>query len=216
MPTPLFRLDPLPWSEVEGFFREHACVMVGEPELRWYRESWSAMEKAGLTRAVEYREFGVDRTVLGLRAVCLLAMYLGMYQAAGECSELGGYFSDHPPCSWYLDSLNVDIEDLWELTRMVGVLETKAESYWEDEDVDEEMLYELAAELTVNETDTIFAALVDHHGDKTGLFVFLWKSRKPSGEDEPVEDIVDIVRPGDGKLEVRAYVEEGMAGWWLS
>ena len=47
------------------------------------------------------------------------------------------------------------------------MLETEAESYWEDEDVDDESLYELAAELVGNETDAIFVALVDHHGGRT-------------------------------------------------
>ena len=205
--------ERLPWSEVEGFFREHGCVIVDAPELRWYRESWGALEKAGLTSAVEFREFGLDRTVPRLRAVCLLAMYLGMYQAAGESSELGGYFSDHPGCSWYLDSLNVDVEDVRELARMAGALETGAESYWADEDVDEEAIYELAAESVAEETGPIFAALVDHHGGTTELFVSLWRSRSTSDEVAPAEDIADSVRLGDGKPEVRAYVEQGMSGW---
>ena len=216
MPAPPFGTEPLPWSQVEGFFREHGCVVVGEPELRWYRESWGAMEKAGLTGAVEFREFGLDRTVLGLRAVCLLAMYLGIYQAAGEYSELGGYFSEHEPCSWYLGSLKVDSEDIWTFARWAGVLETEAESYWEDEDADDELLYDLAAELVADETRAIFTALVDHYGGKTELFVSLWRTRSASDEDEPVENIVDSVHPGDGKLKVWAYVEEGMRGWWLS
>ena len=45
------------------------------------------------------------------------------------------------------------------------------------------------------------------------LLVSLWNSRKPSDEDEPLDDILNSVRPGDGKLEVWAYVEEGMTGW---
>ena len=175
--------------------------------------SRDALEKAGLTSAAEFGEFGLDGTVPRLRALCLLAMYLGIYQAAGEDSEMGGDFSDHRPCSWYLDSLNVDIEDIWELVRQAAMLETEAESYWEDEDVDDESLCELAAELVGNETDAIFVALVDHHGGRTELFVSLWNSRKPSDEDEPLDDILNSVRPGDGKLEVWAYVEEGMTGW---
>lgn len=215
-PAPSCDNEPLPWSQVAGFFREHGCVVVGHPELRWYRESWGAMEKAGLTGAVEFKEFGLDRTVARLRALCLLAMYLGMYQAAGEYSELGGFFSDHLPCSWYLDSLNVDVEDIRNLASHSGVLETEAESDEEDEDAADELLYELAAELVGDETGAIFAALVDRYGGKTGLFVSLWRSRSPLDEDEPMEEIVNTVDFGDGKLEVWAYVEEGMTGWRLS
>ena len=209
-------LKTLEWDDVRNFFQEHGCVIVDAPELGWYRESWGALEKAGLTGAAEFGEFGLDGMVTRLRAVCLLAMYLGIYQAAGEYSELGGYFSDHPGCSVYLHSLGVKDEDLWDLARLKGVLDTEAESYWDDEDVDDELLYELAADLAVDETGAIFAALVEHYGGKTGLFVSLWRSRSASDEVEPVEDIVDSVRFGNGKLEVWAYVDEGMTGWRLS
>ena len=78
--------------------------MVSGVGTRW--------RKAGLASAAEFGEFGLDGTVPRLRALCLLAMYPGICQAAGEDSEMGGDFSDHRPCSWYLDSLNVDIEDI--------------------------------------------------------------------------------------------------------
>ncbi len=141
-------------------------------------------------------------------------MYLGIYQAAGKFSELGGYFSEHAPFSWYLNSLNVDTKDLWEVARRMGTLKTDAESYPEDEDTDDESLYELAMELVEGETNAIFTTLVDHYGGKTELFVSLWRSRSTSDEIEPLDDIVNTVRFGDGKLEVHAYVEEGMTGWW--
>ena len=214
--APPYGIEPLQWSQLEGFFKEHGCVAVGDRELRWYRESWGALEKAGLAGAAELAEFGLDRTVLKLRALCLLAMYLGIYQVAGEHTELGGYFSGHAPCSWYLDSLHVDSEDIWELARQAGILETDAENYWEDEDVDDELLYELATELVENETHAIFEALVDRYGGRTELFAALWNSRKPSDESEPSEGILDSVNPGDGKREVRSYVENGMTEWRLT
>ncbi len=214
MTTSASERESLRWVQVEGFFREHGCVIVDTPELGWYRESWGALEKAGLTGAAESEEVGFDRTVPRLRAVCLLAMYLGIYQAAGNFSELGGYFSEHVPLSRYLDSLNVDTEDLWELARRMGTLETVAESLDEDEDVDDERLYELAMELVEGETNAIFTTLVDHYGGETELFVSLWRSRNASDEKELLNDIVNTVRFGDGKLDVHAYVEEGMMGWW--
>ena len=214
-PTQTSGTEPLSWYQVEEFFREHGCVIDGAPELRWYRESWGAMERAGLTGAGKFKEFQVDQTVVRLRVICLLAMYLGIYQVVGEHSELGGYFSDHLPCSWYLDSLNAKTKDLWELAHQMDVFETDVESYKEDNDTDE-LLYELAIEVVNGETDAIFEALVDHYGGKTELFVSIWRSRTASGDDEPLEDIVNTVRFGDGKLEVWAYVDEGMTAWWLS
>ena len=211
--APAFGTDLLQWSQVESFFKEHGCVIVGDPELLWYRESWCAMEKASLTCASVCQEFEPDWTVPRLRAICLLAMYLGIYQAAGEFSELGGFFSDHPSCSWYLNSLNVNMEGIWTLARQAGVLETGAESYREDSDADDELLDELAMELVSDETDAIFEALVDYYGGKVELFASLWKSRTLSNEDESLEEIVNAFSFGDGKLEVWMYVEEGMKDW---
>ena len=212
-PTLPLGTQPLQWSQVEGFFREHGCVVDDAPELGWYREAWSALEKAGLTDSAGSGKFELDRTAPKLRAVCLLAMYLGIYQAAGEDSELGGYFSEHEPCSWYLNSLKVDIEEIWTFARQAGMLETEAESYCEDEDVDDELLYELAAELIVSETPAILAALVEHYGGKIGLFISLWRSRNASDEGEPLDDIVNTFSLDDGKLKVWAYVAGGMTGW---
>ena len=189
--------EGLPWPKVEEFFREHGCVIEDEPELRWYRESWGAMEKAGLTREVKGKECGLDRTVPRLRAVCLLAMYLGIYQVAGESSELGGFFSDHPDCSWYFDSLNVGMEDIWTFVRWAGELETEAGSYSEEEDADDELLNELAADLVVHETQAIFAALMEHYGGKSGLFESLWRSRVLENEAGSVEEIADSIDFGD-------------------
>ena len=45
-------------------------------------------------------------------------MYLGIYQFA-EGTDLEGYFSEHSPISWCLDSLNVKMEKhvTWHDTR---------------------------------------------------------------------------------------------------
>lgn len=208
---------PLRWSEVEDFFREHGCVIVGDPELARYREAWGALDEAGLAGAAEFAPLGLDRSMPRLRALCLLAMYLGIYQAAGEESALGGYFPGHPPRDRYFESLGLDIWELWELARTTGMIETDAEVYWEaeeeDDDVDDGMLYEFAADHVPGETGPIFKALAAHFGGATALFVSLWRSRTPPDEHEPAEDILGPGRPGDGKREVRAYVEEGMRGW---
>lgn len=215
-PTSSSGINSLQWGQVEGFFRIHGCVIVGAPELLWYRESWGAMEKAGLINAAEFKNSELNHTMSKLRTVCLLAMYLGIYQAAGEFSELGGYFLEHPHCSSYLDSLNVDINDIWTFTRHVGWLETDTENYWEDEETDDDLLYELAAELITDETSAIFSALLKHYGNETKLFVSLWESRMLADEAEPLENILNSGYFGDGKLEVWTYVDEGMSGWrWI-
>ena len=207
--------DALSWDQVRQFFKEHGCVVVGHPEFRWYQESWEALGNAGLTSATEFEEFELAQTVIRLRAICLLAMYLGMYQAAGSFSELGGYFEDHPGVSWYLDSLDVQLEDIWDLAQTSGVIETDASSYCEDEETDEELLCEIAVDLASEENGVVFDALVEHYGGNEKLFASLWNSRVPPGDAEPFEAVVNSVQSLGAKLNVLGYVEGRMEGWWI-
>ena len=213
-PLSLNETEVLDWADVRGFFEEHGCVVSGSPEIRWYRGSWDALMQSGLANATPSEEHGHARTALKLRAICLLAMYLGIYQAAGEFSELGGYFSEHSSISDYLDSLNMEYEEVWELARQVGLFDTDSSSYWEDEEADDEWLCEIAMDLVRDEIGPIYSALKEHYGGDKGLFVSLWNSRVPLHEIEPVQDVVNAVDAGDGKLEVWSYVQEGMTGWW--
>lgn len=205
----------LGWDQVQPFFEEHGCTVVGNPEIRWYREAWEALERAGLTGTTEFQECRFALTVLRLRAICLLAMYLGMYQAAGSHSGLGGHFEDHPGIAWYLESLDVELRDIWDLARAYGVLETDASTWCEDEETDERRLLEIAVELASYDNSAIFHALVEHHGGNPGLFVSLWNSRFSADDAESFEEVVNSGHFGDGKPEVWAYVEERMQAWWI-
>ena len=200
------------WEQVRPFLEEHGCVVDGHPEIRWYQESWGALERAGLTSTTEFKEFELAQTILKLKALCLLAMYLGMYQVSGEYSELGGYFSEHDSSSSYLCSLNIEMEVIWELARRQGYLETAHSSYWEEKEVDDEMLHDIAMEMVSNENKAIFRVLDEHYGGNNGLFVSMWNSRWPLEEVEPVENVLNSATPE--KLEVWSYVKEGMEGWW--
>ena len=203
------------WDEVESFFRDYGCPVVGHPELGWYQESWHALERADLVRNYQSDEFNISDAVPKLRAICLLAMYLGIYQVA-EGTDLGGYFSEHPPISWCLDSLNVEMEQIWNLARHEGVIDTKITNYMEDEGLDNEQLSEIAIELVSYETDSIFDSLKKHYGDQIGLFVSIWNSRFPSGHKESPQDVINSVYGGDGKVEIWSYIEGGMSEWWWS
>ena len=175
------------------------------------------MQKAGLTSAAELGGPRLSPTVLKLRALCLLAMYLGMYQAAGEHSELGGYFLEHAFFERYLDSLDVTMEDVQELAQAYGILEAgDGGSQGNDEEFDYEHLCEIAMNQVSEYNRSIFDALEDHYGGKIGLFVSIWNSRLRVDNIEPLENVVNSTYPGDGKFEVWMYVEEGMTGWWWS
>ena len=210
--TRLYETEMLEWSQVKELFEESGCVVYGNPEIRWYQESWGALKRAGLANTTEFKELDLAQTVLRLRALCLLAMYLGIYQVA-EDSELGGYFSEHDFFSSYLSLLNVETEHIWELARRQEVLETDYQDYWEDEEVDDEFLHDTAMVFVSDENNAIYGALEEHYGGKMGLFESIWNSRVPLDEIESMEDVVDDTEPGDGKPLVWAYVENGMKGW---
>lgn len=208
------RTKTLGWDEVRQFFEDHGCVVTDHPEIRWYRESWEALDKAGLTSTTQYQTSELAQTVLRLRALCLLTMYLGVYQAAGPYSELAGYFWEHPDVSCYLDSLDVQMKDIWELARTSGMLEkANATSYGEDEDADDGQLCEIVMDLAREENKVIFDTLSEHYGGVVELFVSLWNSRMSPDEAESILSAVNVLEPIGSKLAIWSYVEEGMTDW---
>lgn len=228
----------LEWDQVRQFFRNHGCVMAKRPEMQWYREAWGALEMAGLTCTAEHGTRSLNQSELKLRAICLLAMYLGFYQVTGEYSELGD-FSDHM-FPWYLETLDMTMEDVWNLASHTGWLETDFPSYQEDEEADDEWLTEIAQEMVREHNRAIFEALRDHYGGTHDLFMSLRNSRFSRGAEEDPEDALDNlwsdIQTGDiwnddedmpwdpedayspfdswEGMEIREYVEHGMVGWW--
>ena len=215
--TALYETEASDWADVKNFFEEYGCVVVGNPELRWYRESWGTLMKSDLADVTQFEEFSHAQTMLKLRAICLLAMYLGIYQEAGEFSDLGGYFSEHPPFSWYLGSLKVELEDLWELGHVHEMLETESSSYWEDEETSESDLENIAMDLVRGENHDIHKVLHRHYGGDIGLFTSIWNSRKLTDEIGPaLEHLVNTgIYSEDGVQEVWDYIRGGMRSWTL-
>ena len=181
----LYETEALDWNDVKDFFHKDGCVVVGDPELKWYKESWNALIKSNLASEMNLEKPSHVRTILKLRAICLLAMYMGIYQEAGEFSDLGGYFSGHPPFPWYLESLKVELEDLWEIGHMHEMLETESSTYWEDEETSESDLESIGMELVREENHDIYEILHRHYGGDIGLFTSIWNSRKLSDEIGP-------------------------------
>ena len=106
------------WGDVAGFFDEYGCVMMDHPELRWYQESWGALMRAGLAGRTRFDDYEHAQAHLKLRAICLLAMYVGIYQQVPYGPELGGCFFGHPGISEYLEALHLDDDTLWEMARI--------------------------------------------------------------------------------------------------
>ena len=99
--------EPVPWDDIRHFFEMCGCVMVGGPEMRWYQESWAAVVRARSSN-IDSHEF-----ISKLQAICLLKMYLGIYQQ-DRFSEMGCYFEDDEPfsLSQMIDILDIDWPDL--------------------------------------------------------------------------------------------------------
>ena len=103
----------LDWYDVKGFFRSHGCPTSGGTEMRWYEESWGTIMRSGLASTSRFEKDEHGEIIIKLRAVCLLTMYLGMYQQGGH---MEGYFDDHPwGLSGYLEELGIDKKKILEL-----------------------------------------------------------------------------------------------------
>ena len=210
----MYSNEYLDWYDVEPFFRDNGCVMEGHPELRWFQESWGVLIRNDDLGDPEFGESEVGDVLPKLKAICLLAMYLGIYQAAGEYSELGGFSSGPSSLNEYLGELDINSSNLWELARREGLIETEARSYYEDEETDDRELEDVACDLVEGENLAIFNVLANHYGGKTGLYVSIWNSRFELHEIEPVEIACGPDDCFPEKLQVFEYVDEGMASWW--
>ena len=235
LPTPAeYETEELAWDDVATFFEEYGCVMMDHPEMRWYQESWGALIRWGLASGTRFEDDEHAQVVLKLRSICLMAMYLGIYQQEPKGPMLDGYFSGHPGIREYVHSLNIDDDVLWEMARLEGLAPADGDddeeyeiSEEEDEDEKAEIVRDAVMELLKAENDSIYGALGAHYGGTVGLFVSLWNSRMPLHEVDPHEDVVNaapanvdleylLTSPEMGeKATVYAYVEGGMRNWEL-
>lgn len=83
--------------------------MAGEPELRWYQESWGVITRCEFTNLNPMR-YGDRDTPSKLQAICLLHMYLGIYQQGS--GELDGYSGGPYLLSEFVDVLQIKSADL--------------------------------------------------------------------------------------------------------
>ena len=229
LPAPAeYETEELDWDDVSTFFEEFGCVMIDHPELRWYQESWGGLMRCGLASNTRFEDDEHAQVILKLRAICLLAMYLGIYQQEPKGPMLDGCFSGHPGVSEYLTSLKLDEDVLWEIAHMEGFAPVGEEEE-DDEDYDfyAEVIRGSAMELIKDENDTIYRALEAHYGGVRGLFLSLLNSRIALHKVDPHEDIINVApahadlnylltSPELGeKATVYEYVEGAMRNWVL-
>lgn len=200
----------LPWADVSSFFTEYGCVTASGHEQSWYREAWDAMGGSDLRNLPTDGETEAEALVK-LHAISLAVMYLGIYQAAYD-SELNGYFSEHPPVSYYIESVGIDFDLLAKLARSEGYLPDS-----DDEEASEDDEYhagiDFAKDAISEACPAIFRVIESHFGGDIGLFAAIWNSRLDPQEQESLDMAVNSTYPGEGKVEVWGYVSRGMVGW---
>ena len=195
-----------------------------------------ALMRSGLASWTRFEDYAHAQTLLRLRAICLLAMYLGIYQQVPDSApELGGHFFGHHGIWEYLEALRVDDESLWEIARIDGHVpdeDSGSVEEHDDEETDEderaEILRDVVPELIREENDAIYKALEAHYGGTNGLFSSLWSSRLPLHRVDPHEDVVSprlpsnagldylLTSPESGEMaDVYDYVKGGMRNWEL-
>ena len=107
-----YETTELSWPEIENLFREYGCPTAFREVMGWYEESWGALMRSRLASTSRFENDEHGEIIIKLRAICLLAMYLGMYQQGGP---MEGYFNDHIGLSVYLEELEIDKKVILEL-----------------------------------------------------------------------------------------------------
>lgn len=194
--------------------------MAGYPELDWYQEAWTGLGHAGLLKTNEYPDPALAEAMLRLRAVGLVVMYLGFYQAAHD-SDLNGFFDDEhpPPLADYLSEAGIDAELLVGPARNEGYLDfiDNDGNALPDEEVSGQLEYDAAEEFARDAIaeccKATHGALEQRFGSDIELFVAIWNSRFAPEAQLPSDEVVNSVDWGDGKVEVWEYVRNGMSSW---
>jgi hypothetical protein len=133
--------------------------------------------RTGLAGCARFEDCEHARTLLKLPAICLSAMYLGIYQQIPSGPELDGYFFGHSGTWEDLEALQVDDESLWEIARIDGYVPDeesgRVEEHDDEEAQDEDeragILRDVVPELIREENDSIYKALEAHYGGAVGL-----------------------------------------------
>lgn len=113
-------VEPVLWGAfLEGFFGEYGCVVAGGPERRWYQESWGVVMRLERTNLAPSR-YDDRETPSKLQAICLLHMYLGIYQQGS--GELDGYSDGPSHLSWIVDALRIGRPDLLRALYAAGLV----------------------------------------------------------------------------------------------
>ena len=225
--------DLVGWSLVKDLFKEHGCVWVDCPEMRWYEESWGALMKGhlanpydlddeylkGLTNPdIEYGNFLKGEVIVKLRAICLLMMYFGFCKRGFDEER-------YPhPLEEMLDTLEIDPMALANIAGVkipnINVPDGDSFSFCKMSDFVEEETWGLIEDeiwsVISRETSLVYGCLKKHYGGESMLYVALSNSRRPLWALESTDSILgpDITIPEIAeRMDGFTYVQDGMSEW---
>jgi hypothetical protein len=181
----------LDWADFEEVAAQAFSIWVGQPELRWAREAWEILGRAGLSRYHGERE----RATVAIRFLALAGFYHDFCEIAWE------EYSE-PEYDEWATSLGVS-------PFRVGQLIADAADFDEDDtDDDGDDVSAAVRYLAEQERPRVVRALRNAYGGTSGLFLALWRSCRPEAVQktraEPAEN-----RSGDPQqLELEEFDDE--------
>lgn len=182
-------IDKIKWDEVENAAAKMFNVWIDGTELKWAKEAWNHLAKAGLTEATTILEI----TATKLRLVTLARIY----------QEFSGFAWDENP-ETPLDYLAEDLEiDPVALGTLAGRADPND---FEDLTEDEYLLGAALQTVTDSQRQEIFECLRTAYGDELRLYSRLWHTRSPLAEEDSEGNEWEVTGANSSALE---YVRNG-------
>jgi len=151
------------WDDLQGAADLAFSIWVDQPELRWAKQAWSSLERAGLT---SYFNESQRHQVL-VRFVALADLYHEFCHLAWDEMYEPAYLE-------WADELSLTRFRIGQLAGLAGVDE------WPDDDTvdDDEVATTALVSLVHSARAEIVPALQAGFGGVAGLFVALWRSNR--------------------------------------
>ena len=177
------------WDEIETAAAKMFNVWIDGAEVKWAKEAWKHLAKAGLTEATTILEI----TATKLRLVTLARIY----------QEFSGFAWDEnpePPLDYLAEDLEIDPVAL-------GILAGKADpNDFEDLTEDDYLLGAALQTVTDSQRQEIFECLRTAYGDDFRLYSRLWHTRSALAERDSEGDEFELTGANSSALE---YVRNG-------
>ena len=189
----MLQSEKLTWEEIEPAAKQVFRVWIGQPELKWAKQAWELMGKAGFTSYTNE----LERHTVAIRFLALAAFYNDFCEVMWEEPTLGE--------AMLMDVFELLVLEPFQIGQLVG------------RDAKIESVFEALWSLVNKARDTVFRALLvgfeDTQENPATLFISLYRSnhtREDEGEEEGDETDWEIVNEvTDEKLAAFTWLTEG-------